>query len=99
MVNVSIELTPRQETSRWLSVGIQALTVLLALCVASVALLTVDMSPVAIYSTMFLSSFTDPLQAARVLNRSAPPDSPCTSRYEAGCTTSAHRGNSSSADS
>jgi len=72
MVNVSIELTPRQETSRWLSVGIQALTVLLALCVASVALLTVDMSPVAIYSTMFLSSFTDPLQAARVLNRSAP---------------------------
>lgn len=72
MVNVSIELTPRQETSRWLSVGIQTVTVLLALCVASVALLTVDMNPVGVYSTMFLSSFTDPLQAARVLNRSAP---------------------------
>lgn len=72
MVNASIELTPRQETTRRLSLMVQVVTVLLALAVASIAIWAVDANPITVYSGMFLSSFTDPLQAARVLNRGAP---------------------------
>src|SRR6056297_1327584 len=72
MADVSIEMTPRQETPRWLALSVQGLTVVAALAVASLALLTVDADPVAVYSQMFLSAFTDPMQATRVINRSAP---------------------------
>lgn len=72
MTDVSIEMTARQETPRWLALSVQGLTVVAALAVASLALLTVNADPIAVYSQMFLGAFTDPFQAARVINRSAP---------------------------
>lgn len=51
---------------------IQGLTVVAALAVAALALVVVDANPVTVYSEMFLGAFSDPLQASRVLNRSAP---------------------------
>jgi len=65
-------MTPRQETPRWLSLSVQGLTVVAALAVASLVLLTVDADPLVVYSQMFLGAFTSPSQAVRVINRSAP---------------------------
>lgn len=72
MANVSIELTPRKRTPRWLSVVIQAMTIVAALAVAAVALLVVEADPLAVYAQMFVGAVTDPFQTTRVLNRSAP---------------------------
>jgi ABC-type uncharacterized transport system permease subunit len=72
MTNVSVELTPRTQTPRWFAVAVQGLTVVAALAVAALALVAVDANPVTVYSEMFLGAFSDPLQASRVFNRSAP---------------------------
>jgi simple sugar transport system permease protein len=72
MANIRIEKTPRQELSRWFAVALQGLTVLAALAVASIALVSVDANPLAVYSKMFVSPLTDQVVAEQVLNRSAP---------------------------
>lgn len=71
-MDVALDLTPRQETPTWLSVSAQLFTIVAALLVAAVALLAVDVNPLAAYGKMFLGPLTDPFQATRVLNRSAP---------------------------
>jgi ABC-type uncharacterized transport system permease subunit len=72
MANVSVEMTPRTDTPRWFGVVVQALTVVAALAAAAVVLLVVKEDPIAVYSTMFVGSVTDPFQTSRVINRSAP---------------------------
>jgi simple sugar transport system permease protein len=65
-------LTPRQELPTWLSISAQLFTVIAALLVAAVALVAVDVNPLAAYGKMFLGPVTDAFHATRVLNRSAP---------------------------
>jgi simple sugar transport system permease protein len=67
-----LDLTPRQEVPAWLAVSAQLLTVLLALLIASVALVMVDINPVEAYALMFVEPFRNPFQATRIINRSAP---------------------------
>ena len=71
-MDASLKLTRRKQTPRWLGFSVQVFTVVAALAVASLALLAVDLNPLAVYGQMFLGAITDPFQTSRVLNRSAP---------------------------
>ena len=71
-MNVDLDLTPRQRISPWLVASTQVLTVIGALLLASLALIAVNINPLEAYSIIFLDPFTNPFQATRILNRSAP---------------------------
>ncbi|WP_152042240.1 ABC transporter permease [Salinigranum salinum] len=71
-MELAFNMTPRQRTPAWLSVSAQLFTVVAALVLAAVPLLVVGVNPLAAYGMMFLGAVTDPFQATRVLNRSAP---------------------------
>jgi len=71
-MDVRLELTPRQHVPRWMTALIPVSTIVLALVVASVTLMAVDVSPVLAYLHMFVNPLIDASHARRILNRSAP---------------------------
>ena len=71
-MNVEVDLTAREDVPRWLSYGTPVFTVLMALAVSAVALVVLDVNPIAAYSTMFLETASDELGLRQTLVKSVP---------------------------
>ena len=57
-MNVELDIRAREDVPTWLVYGTPVFTVLAALAVSSVALVALDVSPVAAYSVMFVETLT-----------------------------------------
>jgi len=71
-MEVDVELTPREEVPAWLTYGTPVFTVLGALLVGSVALLSLDVNPLAAYETMFVQTLTSEFGVSETLIRAVP---------------------------
>jgi ABC-type uncharacterized transport system permease subunit len=57
-VNVELDIRARENVPTWLAYGTPVFTVLAALAVSAVALVALDVSPIAAYTTMFVETLT-----------------------------------------
>lgn len=71
-MNIDVDLTARQEVPQWLAYSSSVLTVLAALAVSSLALVSLGVDPIAGYTTMFLSPWTSQFGISRVLEKTVP---------------------------
>lgn len=71
-MNVKVDLNAREDVPRWLSYGTPVFTVLMALAVSAVALVVLDVNPIAAYSTMFIETASDELGLRQTLEKSVP---------------------------
>lgn len=71
-MNVSIDLTARESTPRWLTYGAPLFTVLAALAVSALVLLVIDINPVDAYTMMFVQTPTSQVGMAQTLINAVP---------------------------
>jgi simple sugar transport system permease protein len=71
-MNVTIDLTAREDIPLWLAYGTPVFTVLAALAVSAVALLVIGVSPIEAYSTMFVDTLTSQFGQTETLIKSVP---------------------------
>jgi simple sugar transport system permease protein len=71
-MGVDIKISERQETPNWLVYGTPVFTIVAALAVSALALLAIDVSPVATYNQMFVETLTNMSNISTVLVRAAP---------------------------
>jgi simple sugar transport system permease protein len=71
-VNIDVDLTARKEVPRWLAYSSSVLTVLAALAVSSLALITLGVDPIAGYTTMFITPWTSQFGISNVLEKTVP---------------------------
>ncbi len=71
-MNINVDLSARREVPWWLAYGSSVFTVLAALLVSSLALVSLGVDPIAGYTTMFLSPWTSQFGISNVLEKSVP---------------------------
>lgn len=71
-MNVEVDLTAREDVPRWLGYATPVITVLAALAVSSVALIVLDVSPVAAYERMFVGTLTSELGLKETAQEAVP---------------------------
>ena len=71
-MNVEMNLRPRENVPAWLAYGTPVFTVLAALAVSAVALVVLDVSPIAAYSTMFVDTLTSEFGQTETLIKAVP---------------------------
>jgi ABC-type uncharacterized transport system permease subunit len=57
-MNVELDIRAREEVPTWLAYGTPVFTVVAALAVSAIALVALDVSPIAAYTTMFVETLT-----------------------------------------
>lgn len=67
-----IEMTPREEVPRWLAYATPVFTVIAALAVSSIALIALDVSPIAAYRVMFVDTLTSEFSIRQTLIEAVP---------------------------
>ncbi|MFC7194587.1 ABC transporter permease [Halosimplex aquaticum] len=71
-MNLSVELSARDEVPTWLAYGTPVFTVVGALALSAVALVALSVDPVAAYNTMFVETLTDPFGLRQTATRTVP---------------------------
>ena len=71
-MNVELDLRARESVPTWLGYATPVFTVLAALAVSAVALLVLDVSPVAAYGTMFVDTLTSEFGITETIVKSVP---------------------------
>lgn len=71
-MNVELDLSARENTPTWLMYATPVFTVLAALAVSAIALLVLDVDPIAAYSTMFVDTLTSEFGITETLVKSVP---------------------------
>lgn len=71
-MNVEVNLSAREDIPAWLAYGTPVFTVLAALAVSAVALVVLEVGPVAAYTTMFVGTVTTEFGITETLVKSVP---------------------------
>ncbi|WP_415381258.1 ABC transporter permease [Halosimplex sp. TS25] len=71
-MNLSVELSARDEVPTWLAYGTPVFTVVGALALSAVALVALSVDPIAAYNTMFVETLTDPFGLRQTATRTVP---------------------------
>jgi len=71
-VNVEVELTAREDLPAWLVYGTPVFTIVAALAVSAVALVALEVDPIAAYSTMFVETTTTGFGIRQTVVKSVP---------------------------
>jgi len=71
-MNIDVDFTARQEVPRWLAYGSSVFTILAALLVGAVALVTLNVNPLDAYQVMFVQQLTGLTGISNVLEKSTP---------------------------
>jgi simple sugar transport system permease protein len=71
-MQVDVELTAREEVPRWMVYGTPVFTVLAALAVSAVALVALDVSPLAAYEVMFVQTVTTEFGLTETVAKAVP---------------------------
>jgi simple sugar transport system permease protein len=71
-VNVRLDVRAREDVPTWLAYGTPVFTVLAALAVSSVALVALDVNPVAAYGTMFVGTLTSEFGLTETVIKAVP---------------------------
>jgi simple sugar transport system permease protein len=71
-VNVDVEVSAREDVPAWLAYGTPVFTVVAALAVSAVALVVLDVNPVAAYATMFVETSTTVFGLEQTLVKAVP---------------------------
>lgn len=71
-MNVNVDLEARENVPRWLALGTPIFTVLAALLVGAIALVSLGVSPIAAYSSMFVGTVTSEFGITQTLIKAVP---------------------------
>lgn len=71
-MNLDVSFSARQEVPRWLAYGSSVFTILAALLVGAVALLSLQVNPIDAYHVMFIQQLTRITGIANILEKSTP---------------------------
>ncbi|MDS0261120.1 ABC transporter permease [Haloarcula sp. S1CR25-12] len=71
-MKLDVELTPREEVPRWMGYGTPVFTILAALAVSAVALVALDVSPLAAYRIMFVQTLTTSFGLTETVAKAVP---------------------------
>lgn len=71
-MNVDIEVSAREETPRWLSYGTPVFTVVAALAVSAIALVVLEVDPIAAYESMFVQTISTRFGIEQTLIKAVP---------------------------
>jgi simple sugar transport system permease protein len=71
-MNLEVDVSAREDVPRWLTYGTPVFTVLMALAVSAVALVVLDVNPLAAYSTMFIGTVSNELGIRQTLVKAVP---------------------------
>ena len=71
-MNVDVDFEARQEVPRWLAYGSSVFTILAALLVSSVALISLEVNPIDAYNIMFVQPLTGLSGISNVLEKTTP---------------------------
>ena len=71
-MQVDMELTPRDDVPSWLVYGTPVFTIVAALAVSSIALIALEVSPVAAYNVMFVDTLTTEFGLRQTLIEAVP---------------------------
>lgn len=71
-MNVDVEISAREDTPRWLAYGTPVFTVVAALAVSAIALIVLEVNPVAAYETMFVETITTKFGIRQTLIKAVP---------------------------
>lgn len=71
-MNVDVEISAREDTPRWLVYGTPVFTVVAALAVSAIALVVLEVDPIAAYETMFVQTITTKFGIEQTLIKAVP---------------------------
>lgn len=71
-MNVEVDLTAREDVPTWLVYGTPVITVVAALAVSSIALIVLDVSPLAAYERMFVGTLTSEFGLTETARKAVP---------------------------